>query len=782
MLEDAGVPLLVTQTPIARRLASTPESKDGDGEALRAEVRVSNIDVICLDRECPRIATSEYENLVDQATADSPAYVVYTSGSTGRPRGVLGTHRGTVNRIDWMARVYPFGDAEICCQKTSLSFVDAVAEIFGPLLAGVRLVVIPEPVVKDPPRLICSLASHGVSRIVLVPSLLSAILDTDDDLAEKLPALKLWVSSGEILLRSLAARFLERLPGRILLNLYGSSEVAGDVAHHAVRGVTPEGCNIPIGRPIANTKIFILDRYRNLVPVGVVGEVNVAGMGLARGYLNHPLLTSESFIRNPFDHASPSSLDELEYNRLYRTGDLGRYLPDGNIEFMGRTDQQLKIRGYRVEPGEIEALLREHPAVRQSAVVARDARAEDRRLDAYVLCVRDQKAEQGDLRRFLERRLPGYMVPSSFSILDEFPVTPSGKIDRLRLPDPAPVGPRPDGRFVAPREGLETQLARMWEEVLQIRPVGATDGFFDLGGHSLLAVQLIATIEEELERELPIAALFEKPTVSGLAEFLYAGDVDMGESMLATVRPIEHRKLSGSQSAARQLVIVGASAYAKVLDGLEIYTEIFCVEFPFLAGAGISHWRKAGCPDIEQIAAESVRQLLPLLGTRPTVVTGFSFHGVLAREIARGLVDEGGRVDHVVLVDVPTYELWWLPVRLAFIGMVVANKLLRASRTPRRLLRSHPYRSAGTTLAQLFEIYEIGPPRNSVGKILEGYTPSRYHGDLTNIRTTRKRWIALSARKQTYDWGRFVTGTSSVNHIDNSGHLAILGVAATKIA
>jgi non-ribosomal peptide synthetase component F len=419
---------------------------------------------------------------------------------------VLATHRATVNRLAWMWRRWPFEPDDVCCQKTSLSFVDSVWEIFGPLLQGIRSVILPEDVVGDPPRLVEVLSANRVTRIVVVPSLLRALLTGVPDVARRLPDLRLWITSGEAITREVVERFEAALPGATLVNLYGSSEVAGDVSAYVVTGARARDL-IAIGRPIANTRIYVLDAHANPVPIGVAGEIYAGGDGLARGYLNAPELTAQKFVADPFvaDGAA----------RLYRTGDLGRFRADGNLEFLGRVDDQVKIRGVRIEIGEIENALRGHPAVQAVTAVVSGADG-DERLLAFVVPA-GHRPESGELRRFAANTLPEYLVPASFVFLDAMPMTPSGKVDRraLRALAPAPTA-APTG-YVSPRTPTQEALAAIMAEVLHVERMGIHDDFFDRGGHSLLAVQVLARVRKAFNVELPLRALFAEPTVAGLA-------------------------------------------------------------------------------------------------------------------------------------------------------------------------------------------------------------------------------------------------------------------------
>jgi amino acid adenylation domain-containing protein len=474
---------------------------------------------------------AELPNPVVRMTPDNLMYISYTSGSTGVPKGVEVPHRATVNRLQWMWDAVPFTAGGVGCQKTVLSFVDSVWEVFGPLLRGVPVVIIPDLVVKDPPRLIRLLAEKRVSRFVLVPSLLRVLLASDSDLQSHLPDLKIWVCSGEALSADLCERFYERMPRSRLLNLYGSSEVAADVTwydtsapvHDRYRHVP----GVPIGRPIANTKIYILDRAGEPAPIGVPGELYAGGAGMARGYRGRPDLTAERFVPNPF---APGE-------RLYRTGDLARYLPDGNIEYLGRSDYQVKVRGFRIELGEIETVLNDHAAVREAVVVAREPVAGEKQIVAY-LTMNDPAAPPNDIREHVASRLPAYMVPAAFVPLPSFPLTPNGKVNRRALPPPEAAQYRVSKPTVAPRTPTEQEIAAIWSEVLllEIARIGIDDNFFELGGHSLRAVQVLNRMQERFGVELSIEALFDKQTIAELAAMVEEQQVaQAGESELSRI-------------------------------------------------------------------------------------------------------------------------------------------------------------------------------------------------------------------------------------------------------
>ena len=422
------------------------------------------------------------------------AYVMYTSGSTGRPKGVAVTHRNVV-RLVRETDYARFGPEEVFLQLAPVSFDASTLEIWGPLLNGARLVVAP-PGVPSFADLSTFLARHGVTTLWLTAGLFHGMVEARLD---GLAPVRQLLAGGDVLSPAHVRQALGALPGTVLINGYGPTEGTTFTCCHRI---SEAGATIPIGKPVANTRVYVLDRGFRPVPVGVTGGLYAAGDGLARGYFDRPDLTAERFLPNPL--GSPGE-------RMYRTGDLARWRPDGTLEFLGRADQQVKIRGFRVEPGEVEAALRDHPAVRDAVVVARpEPSGSGRRLVAYVVAEADPAA----LQAFLRERLPEPLVPAAFVRLPELPLTPNGKVDRRALPEPE--APLREG-FVAPRTPAEERVAGIWTDLLGLERVGAEDDFFELGGHSLLATRLVARLHGAFGVELPLAALFEEPTVAGVA-------------------------------------------------------------------------------------------------------------------------------------------------------------------------------------------------------------------------------------------------------------------------
>jgi amino acid adenylation domain-containing protein len=436
------------------------------------------------------------------ATHAHPAYVIYTSGSTGRPKGVVVEHAGISNRLLWMQEAFGLNSSDRVLQKTPFSFDVSVWEFFWPLITGATLVMARPGGHRDPAYLADLIAAQGVTTAHFVPSMLQLFLQEPG--AGACRGLRRVICSGEALAPALVERFLERLPVE-LHNLYGPTEASVDVTHWPCRPLGGRAI-VPIGRPIANVRLHVLDRDLEPAPVGVPGELLIGGVALARGYLGKPRLTAERFIADPFGASG---------QRLYRTGDLARYLPDGNIEFLGRLDHQVKLHGNRIELGEIEAVLAQHEGVRESAVVLREDVPGDPRLVAYVV-PEERRPTFAQLRRHLKASLPAPMLPAAFVMLDELPLSSNGKLDRRSLPAPDAAGARPEDSYVAPRNHVEEVIAAAWAAVLKVDRVGIHDNFFALGGDSLKTVQ-VAGLAREHGVALSVEDLFQHQTVAELA-------------------------------------------------------------------------------------------------------------------------------------------------------------------------------------------------------------------------------------------------------------------------
>jgi amino acid adenylation domain-containing protein len=511
MLADAGVTVLLTQSWLAGQFPM-------DGEPGRR--------VVCLDRDWADIAQESAQNPVGGVTPGNLAYVIYTSGSTGDPKGVLLRHGGLCNLVNAQVRAFDVGPTSRVLQFASFGFDASVSETFMALLSGATLCLAGQSTLSSISALARLLRDQTITAVTLPPSMLS-LLPTKD-----LAALKTVVSAGESCFREIVARWA---PGRQFFNAYGPTEATIGPTLYRLEELFEETTSVPIGRPIANTRIYVLDAHLRPAPIGVPGELHVSGVGLAQSYLNRPELTAEKFIPHPFGDESGA--------RLYRTGDLARYLPDGSLEFLGRIDHQVKVRGFRIELGEIEMVLRQHPALQEAVVLAQEDEASgpsplwpstvagtvrrDKRLVAYVAPRQGVEADLGEnagrligeLRLFLKERLPEYMLPTAFVALAALPLTSSGKVDRSALPAPVGVRPEMETRYVVPRTEVERAIAAVWQAVLGIEKVGLYDNFFDLGGHSLMVVKVHSELQRVFGRALPMVEMFRYTTVSALAEY-----------------------------------------------------------------------------------------------------------------------------------------------------------------------------------------------------------------------------------------------------------------------
>lgn len=486
LLQDTQASLVITQA------------------ALKSVLSPFNVRTLSLDTEWVQVEQAARLGTVERAkpAAQDAAYVIFTSGSTGQPKGVVNTHAALCNRLWWMQQRYVLGEEDVVLQKTPYTFDVSVWEFFWPLMAGATLVVASPDGHHDSQYLTDTIAEHRVTTVHFVPSMLASFLN--DAAVDQCRSVRRIICSGEELTIETQYRVFQQMPWAELHNLYGPTEAAIDVTSWRCRPESGARA-VPIGRPISNVKIYILDQHQNPVPIGVAGELHIGGVALARGYLNRPELTSQKFIQNPFARAE----------RLYRSGDWARYRRDGVIEYGGRLDFQLKLRGCRIEPGEIEFHLRRHAAVRDAVVLAGERAGSDKQLVAYVVPCPQSSVQAAELRSWLKPCVPDYMMPAVFVVIDELPLNTNGKIDRRLLPEPESA--HAEGEYIEPRTEMERAIAAIWSEVLRVERVGAGDNFFSLGGHSLMATQVISRVRQSLNIEVPLAAIFQAPTVAEFA-------------------------------------------------------------------------------------------------------------------------------------------------------------------------------------------------------------------------------------------------------------------------
>ncbi len=490
MLEDTQVSILLTQQHLLEGLPN------------------HDAQTICLDTDTDweAIAQESQEAPLPIATPENLAYVIYTSGSTGKPKGVAIAHRNLVHSTTARITYYQEPVSSFLL-LSSFAFDSSIAGIFWTLCCGGTLHLPEEGVQREVTKLIELISQNGVSHLLSLPSLYALILQQAK--SEQLNSLRAVIVAGEYCPPELVEHHSQLQSEASLFNEYGPTEATVWSSVYRCHSLET-GTQISIGHPIANTKIYILDSHLHPVPIGVSGEIYISGEGLARGYLNHPGITSEKFIPHPFSQ-QPGM-------RLYKTGDLGRYVNDGNIEFLGRIDNQVKIRGFRIELGEIEALLNQHQGVQETVVIAREDVPGNKRLVAYVVPQSKSATTVNELRNFAKDKLPEFMVPSVVVLLKELPLSPNGKVDRKALPAPEQVRSDLIGEFVPPRTPVEETLTQIWAEVLKVEKVGIYDNFFELGGHSLLTTQLLAKVKETFNLDISLRSLLDKPTVEGLAE------------------------------------------------------------------------------------------------------------------------------------------------------------------------------------------------------------------------------------------------------------------------
>src|SRR5581483_7297816 len=508
MLQDAHIPVLLTQKRWLARFST------------------ARVNAICLDEKWPAIVQQSQYSSQLEARPDRLAYVIYTSGSTGAPKGVQ-VQQGSVVRLVCGVDYVPLDASVRVLHLAPISFDAATFELWAPLLHGGRCVLF----VGDLPSieaLNAALHREQVTTLWLTASLFNVVIDEAPD---ALAGLQQLLIGGEALSVPHVRRGLELLPGVQIINGNGPTENTTFSCCEPIEPVLPADIrSIPIGRPIANTQAYVLDALGQLVPIGVVGELYLAGAGLARGYLRRPELTAERFVPHPWG-GEPGE-------RLYRTGDLVRWLPDGRLEFMGRRDGQVKLRGFRIEVGEIEAVLQEHPSVREAVVVIQEPEQGEKQLVAYIVAAPPPALSLSALRAFLNSRLPTYMLPTAFVPLEALPLTANGKLDRRALP--APDGTRPElgKEYIAPRSEIERTLAQIWSQVLHIQQIGVQDDFFELGGHSLLATQIVSRVLASFQIELPLRSLFLAPTIADFAQVLTTYQSEHG-ALSASVTEIQ---------------------------------------------------------------------------------------------------------------------------------------------------------------------------------------------------------------------------------------------------
>lgn len=608
MMEDAQMPVIITSRDLVEQLPA------------------NSAKVILIDSDWSDIAQEPRQLPPNRTNEESLAYVIYTSGSTGRPKGVPVPHRG-VTRLVLNTNYIALEPSDVVAQASNASFDAATFEIWGALLNGARLVGIHKDTTLSPQDFARQLRNSKVTTLFVTTALFN-------QLARETPGgfrtLRHVLFGGEAVDPKWVRSVLECHPPARLLHVYGPTESTTFTSWHLIREVEEDATTVPIGRPISNTQMYILDRQMQPVPAGVAGELYVGGDGLAHGYFNQPDLTAEKFVKHPF----------IPGAKLYKTGDLARFRPDGEVEFIGRVDHQVKIRGLRIELGEIESLLARHENISNCVVLAREDTPGEKRLAAYFIPKTQPAPTPADLRNHLKRDLPDFMIPSAWVCLKEFPLTPNEKVDRKALPAPDQNRPDLGKTFIAPRDMAEQQLAKVWEKVLGVQPIGVADNFFELGGHSLLAVKLFSQIDRVFGKKLPLATLFRAPTIEQMAKLFREEPAEKSWSTIVDIQP------EGAKPAFFWIHSLGGDGGG----GFFYYRKLAELLGPDQPSYGIRSPQQP-FSKIEEMAAFYIKELRAFQPEGPYNLGGFCFGGVVAYEMACQLVEAGEEVGLLAVLE-----------------------------------------------------------------------------------------------------------------------------------
>ncbi len=698
MLEDSEVAVLLTQHHL---LETVPDS--------RARV-------VVLDADWHEIANKEAKNPTYTGGPENLAYVIYTSGSTGKPKGVQIPHRAVVNFLISMSQTPRMTAADRLLSVTTLSFDIAGLEIYLPLIVGASVEIVSREVSSDGYQLLAKLASSGATVMQATPVTWRMLIEAG---WKGTPNLKI-LCGGEAISRKLATQLLQRAGS--VWNMYGPTETT---IWSTCSRIASEHEPIVIGRPIANTDIFILDEFLQPVPIGVAGELHIGGDGLARGYFRRPELTAEKFIASPFAQ-NPTA-------RLYKTGDLARYRPNGDIECLGRIDHQVKLRGFRIELGDIESALRQHRGINDTVVVAQEDTPGDKRLVAYFVPSQEPPATVSELRDFLKEKLPEYMVPSAFVALEAMPLTPNGKVNRRALPAREQTILAPAESFAAPTNDFESQLVTIWENVLGVRPIGIRHSFFELGGNSLVAVRLMQRIEQAFGKHLSIATLFQAPTIEQLAGILLQKGWAPAWSSVVAIQT------GGSKPPFFCVHGVGGNVlrFYALAQHLGSDQPFYALQAQGLNADYPCHTRA------EDMAAHYVKEMRSVQPEGPYFLGGYSFGGMVALEMAQQLIAQGEEPPVVVLFDTlcaAAGETSFSQKLTSFSSSLL--KVLRMSGTERRAYLSRvvtaPLRAIqwGLHVAKLPR--KVRKVRNACLEAARYYAPRAYPGRVVLFRSSRE--------------------------------------------
>jgi amino acid adenylation domain-containing protein len=736
MLEDAEAPVLVFQ------------GKETDLFPHYSGQRVD------LDALWEVILLQSEENLPNVATPENLIYIIYTSGSTGKPKGVMIPHQGFVNLMTAMAAVPGLNQGDRFLSPTSISFDMVGPELYLPLMCGAEVHMVSRAVATDGKRMAEVLRTSGATAMQATPATWRLLIQSGWEGNQDL----IIICGGEAMPPDLVQPLLQRC--KALWNFYGPTETT---VWSTAYQITQVESSTPVGKPLANTQLYILDAQMQPVPVGHVGELLIAGDGVARGYLNRKAISKERFIANPFRPGE----------RMYRTGDLARFRPDGQLDFLGRMDHQVKVRGYRIELGEIESGLVQHPDVRAAVVMAREDSPGDQRLVGYVTLESGATATMADLRRSLKQVLPDYMVPTVVMAIDRFPLSPNGKVDRKALPVPPTAERDLDADYVAPADNLEQQLVAVWEEVLQVKPVGINDSFFDLGGHSLLVVRLLDRIREVLHQDLPAAAVFQAPTVSQFAQMLRQPSQQLASPAAVMIN------LGQSNRSPLFCVHVLGQQMAFFKPMASYIPEQTMIGL----SADLDPAHAGNLDSLEAIAQFYIQELKKLQPEGPYFLTGVSHGGDVIFEMAQQLTQAGERVGLLAMMDTygPQNQYSGFRNKLKFHGQALLSLKHRyllgrinlyrdRLRTTSLLIYARLLEKRGKQVPADLQFLRVVEQNTQSGS---AYEHQPYDGDLLMFRATDDLFYGEDYRRSALGWRSVILGEITV--IDVTGdHMSML--------
>jgi len=733
LIENFNLPFILTHSELVRQLP------DFGSKFLL-------IDQLVSQKNLPMITT---DSIID---SDSPAFIIFTSGSTGVPKGVIHTHRSMSARFQAACALAPMDFSDVISQTSPISSIDAVDEFYAPLLLGACVIIIPHIIVTDPRYLVDLLEREGVTRMILVPSLLRIMLTAYDDFGQRLIRLKTWLIGGEILTPALVNLFYEKHPQARLINFYGLTEGDATFYHVVVSEMSP-----PIGRPIQNRHVYLLDSQLMPVPPGLSGEICLSGEGLFKEYWNLPDLNNVKWVANPFTNSSEGSFD-----RIFKTGDMGRWEPDGQLQYLGRRDRIVKIRSFRVDLGEVEAALITNPSVHECAArvwqkqSVNDAVTIQPRIVCYVVLHPSAHITPNQLRNKLKEYLPEYALPKQIILLKALPVLPSGKIDYHALPEPTESDSIIDNYFTEPIDELELYLVNLWESLLEHHPISTQDNFFDLGGDSLLVIIMITELEKKFDQTFSLAMLFYAPTIVRLASAIREKGWKPAWSSLVPIRT------NGSKP---PLFCVhadgGAFFYRHFTSHLSPDQPVYGIQARGLDGT------EEPFTKIEDMAKHYINEIRSIQPMGPYLISGFSMGGVIVYEMAQQLL-EYGETSLVIFLDAPSpsyndeifesssrkklKRLMHLNIR-DFLTRVI-YRLKQRYRWLSTELLSRFYLRLGRPLSPTLRIHRV---RELNQKIASQYKPAPYNGPVIVCRACEHR--SNTQLDPTLGWSKYVNST-----------------------